>query len=526
MSSITLTHIDGLYRTSDSAVVELQTVQHTPFEKYCIQLRSFERNLGICREDQFWQGTLRHLRKYRFGVTAAPVPFNHGSLQVENLVEYMEARLNDVSRIYPDHYVPMEALTNQLKTLTLSSENPILRELFAVARGSNGRSEAILIKDNSLVPAVKELLDEAEMLEYAKVVSHTDLRSTEIFSRLFIIGAARWFPDYVFTAPRAGSITIVQYEWIADQLPSVHCFQCNKNPGAKQFELKQLPSRRSNELNFDRLDLIAAEELLPSVDWDLIIQDITRSHGLHSTSELVPAKLLLCCDGTGLFCEVDEDASRLIIDIEEEGDQRLKRVSTKSLEPGMFLLIRTEGGGDLVLPIANKILAEHIDHSQHCQSVWKRALKQKVDLMGIKAVVDCLKQSGLGCASETNIRNWITEKNISTGAKSTFSSIMQFIGLADQAETYWNVSQAIRQAHRKAGYVIRKMLLASLSESSLDDLKNNGKQSVFLPSDHGGALTAIRIAEVKQEPVFVPESLIGLSPTRIDNSLWLDLSPQ
>ena len=79
--------IDALYECSEHLVVVPYQIKHDPFRRFSMRLRRFEQVLGEAAEDEYWRDFLRKLRRYRFELSAAPLPFNHPSVYYLAVIE-------------------------------------------------------------------------------------------------------------------------------------------------------------------------------------------------------------------------------------------------------------------------------------------------------------------------------------------------------------------------------------------------------------------------------------------------------
>jgi hypothetical protein len=84
---------------------------------------------------------------------------------------------------------------------------------------------------------------------------------------------------------------------------------------------------------------------------------------------------------------------------------------------------------------------------------------------------------------------------------------MEYIGLKDKHQDYWDALTIIVSAHQRAGYKIRDALLACVKEADVDDLLRRGRMDFTIGED-SARLTAARVLEmVELDARFHPRRL-------------------
>ena len=197
---------------------------------------------------------------------------------------------------------------------------------------------------------------------------------------LSVIGPCGWFPEYVFSAPRAAAVHIVSYRWIRD----------GWKPGPLFLHSSDSARDRSSSHSIGSMPHIRAEATgNGSVPADLLPPDLVpplpvfgfngssngQSHSDHA-GETVPARLCHLGGGRAVLVAADEGASSLVIDASEFGHATVRRVPVDELEQGLYLLLRTSGGGDFIAPLANRILGALAAKRRSEQAEWKERLNR------------------------------------------------------------------------------------------------------------------------------------------------------
>jgi len=394
-----------------------------------------------------------------------------------------------------------------LRIKELSEPNPLLEQLIAFRNQSNDHA-AVLIADSRILSDVKDCLSEHPRTKKLSVIHEQHIRQSRTYETIYVIGASRWYPEYVFSAPRARVMYNIFYTWIKDSLNIGRAFapSVSFQPHARRKTVvmeDNLPSEQFDE----------ATDLLPPSYFDDLAQQFSTSPGPQISLDSVNARLVILEKSRVVLVEAEDKSTVPVIDPDELGTNLAYRsIRTRSLLPGMFILLRTGGGGDFVPLIADRILANRKTSLREKQAHWKTLLKKSLtdeyshDVANLE--ID-LRQKGSEIANPANIRNWISPRNICPQGREDFSAIMRHIGLAHKIDDYWLASKEIRVAHRKAGFLIRKRLLSKLADIALADLSGRDELTVELTEEGGGSLTAFRVVDVRPEEYLVPYSKIG-----------------
>jgi hypothetical protein len=77
----------------------------------------------------------------------------------------------------------------------------------------------------------------------------------------------------------------------------------------------------------------------------------------------------------------------------------------------------------------------------------------------------------------------------------------------------------IDSSHRKAGRIIRKMLLKLVLTSELDELEREGRMTFELPGVDSASMTAFRVVNISPEFSTVLAYRIA-NPFKLDIELW------
>ncbi len=356
----------------------------------------------------------------------------------------------------------------------------------------------------------------------ASLVSPSQLRGAHHCTVLVAIGPCGWFPDHVFSAPRASAIHIISYRWIRDGWkPSprfLHTSDKNREAGSThrigtQPRIKvEVTAISPGPEDLGPLDLLPP---LPVFGRNGSSYDTAHPGDME---EAVTAKLCHLAGSRAVFVAADEGTSSLIIDMAEIGRITVHRVPAANLEQGMFLLLRTSGGGDFIAPLADRILGATAARRRSEQAEWKEHLRHRaVARFGLLSrrelsslVSSDLHAHGFSQARPANVHYWMSSKCIRPRKKEDFAAILKFAGLDGRKEEFWSSMVEIARAHIRAGQRIRQMLLHKIAEVSLQPLERDGEMDFELGDQGGGSLSAYQITDVPPQEYEVPADQIGV----------------
>ena len=498
-----------LYSISSQCKVTRHWVKNEDLANYCFLFKRLKRELGETISDDFWKPLLQGFSRYHYDQCAAPLTANQAAVLSEKFLLNATRYTKKVKFLYSEYIELVEALFNELKSLSSLQKNPLLEKIVEIVKPAE--KTALVIKDSRLIPVVEEIL-KAQKLFNVEVISIEQLKRNSFYKRVILLGASCWFPDFIFTSPRAEDINIICYSWIKDKKREASVFA---NPLKLQikptFEIEELfddgDINQAKAVSTNKELIIEADEVLPTIDWSNIFKQFSN---LSSTNkqETIQAKLFLLESSLAVFLECDEKATSLTIDLEEDLSP-VNRKPNMEIKPGMFILLRTSGGGDLIAAIADRILGEKAEVIRKAQKLWKDSLKLATEQLGIRKVVNQLKNFGSVRANEMNVRNWISYKSIRTEDYTDFLAIMRLINQEPKVKEFWQTMGLIDQAHRKAGRHIRKLLLKKVKETDLSELEKLGNKTFELSEADGGSLTAFRVVEVSQNTFEIPISRLA-----------------
>ena len=201
-------------------------------------------------------------------------------------------------------------------------------------------------------------------------------------------------------------------------------------------------------------------------------RNVGDSNDVGEEEEYVSARLFQLEGEIVVPLDAAERAKATVLELTHEEDDPVQRIPVSRIEAGMFLLVRTGGGGEYIVLVADGVLGAHATRAREIQRDWKDRLRRKVRQNSLHQVVQQLKDYGSKRANDVNVRNWMSYTSIKTEDPEDFRAIMKLIGLADRCEDHWNTMELIDSAHRRAGHLIRQQLLEEVRKTDLQDLEN------------------------------------------------------
>jgi len=351
--------------------------------------------------------------------------------------------------------------------------------------------EAIVISATNLIAAARDTVDDIVGPGEVDILSPSDLKGDVKLNRLILAGPFSWFvrySEYVLTAPRAKQVVSLSYNWLADTWKPAGVFvNSERCLSAGSHSLRSVDCNVGHEPT--PVQLLEAEEVLPAMEAARVARATPRRHDdepVHTCGFLLePASLVLVEDTS--------DSRLLVIDLDRGPGQQVTKVFLGDIEPGMFMLRRSSGGGDFILDVADKIMGGQRDYLRAQQREWKNRLRKHVKVGGYDSTVRRLGELGSPIASYQNLRNWLSPRSIRTHSFEDFRAIMILADFEREADKLWDEMGLIKRAHLKAGSQITKMLLKLVSGADADELERLGFMEFDLGIEDGGALTAQRV---------------------------------
>jgi len=502
-----------LYEKNDSTVITRYRIEHPALGKFCISLNDLYSRLYELVSQDYWQKFLIPLKRLQFGLCAAPFPNDYRFKRISTIVDEMQHHLQFCQKLYPDLASSAFTVLDLLSGILEEPRDPLLGKLLELT--SVEQKVAWVIKESRLIPHVEELVAELNLTKLS-LVHPLQLKNLTCYDHLIVIGPSRWFPESIFTAPRASQIDILIFDWIKDRWKPQSIFVSPFRPSDSSNRNHLAVKERETGSRWEGID---SESILNIVDKTSSLVSTLKAEWDSDEYENVEAVCIFLEGDLAVLIEANEGAKTLIIDPDEDSNNRIARVFVKDIKSGVFVLVRTGGGGDYIVPVADKIMGDQAPQAREYQKRWKESLRKHVKRNGLLETSIDLLDLGSYLANEINVRNWMSPRSIRTQNYSDFLAIMKLVGFEGKAQEYWSVMNRINRAHNKAGFKIRALLLEQVKDLNMEILQKQGQMHFKVSGDDEAEMTAFRVEGVLSETLEAPYSRIG-KPFKLEDQLW------
>ena len=516
---------------SKCEIIRHWVVDHAELYDISRAYRALVQSLKSEAGEEYWRQTLGPVRRLVSALCFTPLPFGHAA--VASCIDWDKLRrqVQACQQIYPDSYPVLSDLVQKLGALNAEAHSPFTTLLESLCSEDGGMSVIIPPYLQRMNQAVAAYFADSTRLRNASVVSVSQQRGAHMCDVLVVIGPCRWFPDYVLSAPRAKSVHVISFRWVPDLW----------EPGSVFLYDSASPEDKSHKHSIGPLPQIVKQPVLPNPGLPILqpldLDSLRPTLSFNKTAlnnagwqpslneETVSAKYCELSGGRAVFVSMDKRASQIIIDPSETDDSIVRSVPVDALEPNLYLLLRTSGGGDFIAPLADRILGSLAKERRAQQAEWKnRLLATAQERFGrlshrelSSRISNFLRDLALSITPPVNlqippatIHYWMSSKCIRPMKEEHFDIILTFAGLADRVQELWKAMKEIGRAHIKAGHTIRRMLLQKIFTTSLEPLERDGEMVFDLGEQDGGTLSAFQIIRISDEEREIPVNLIGL----------------
>lgn len=520
MTPLSIGNATEVYNNASRCEINRHAVDHSGLADVSRTVRTLSLSLGDEADDAFWRETLGPIRKLAFAFCSVPLPFREIVKATGTDWGRIHRQVRLCEQMFPDSHHELATLVTRLEELSAGGDSPLVAPLENLIQPNS--ILAVMIRNPRMNQATARYFSNTRNFRSARIVSPAQLRGPYVCDTLVTVGPCAWFPEFVFSAPRVGAIHVISFRWIRDSWkPGPIFLQVAEGDGSNSHthRIGVLPrvaaqSPAENEVPPD----IQPDDLLPPLPSFKGISHHTSGSHPESGGESVTARLCHLGGGRAVLVATDEGASSLIIDTSETGRSSVRRSPCAELEPGFYLLLRTSGGGDLIEPLADRILGELASERRSQQSEWKNLLlavaSGRFGQLGRRELASRvayeLRLRNSSQARAANVHYWMSEKCISPRKLEDFQAIMAFAGVQERTEELWHAMQDIDRAHKRAGFLIRRMLLQKITEASLEPLERDGEMAFDLGDHGGGTLSAFQITAIQDEEFEVPADRIGI----------------
>lgn len=519
MIPLSISSATEVYGDASRCEITRHLVDHPALAELSRSLRAFMQLLGDEAADEFWRRSLGPIRRLGFTFCSTPLPFAAAAAAAGIDWARLHRQVRLCEQLFPDAHETLANLVQQLEGLSAESESPFIATLEQIHQ--QGGELGVVLRNPRMNQAVADFFTRTATLRNARVVSPSQLRGGHLCNMLAAIGPCGWFPEHVFSAPRAAAVHVISPRWIRDSWKPGPIFLHNSDKSGsrnRSHRIGAMPkvSGETRPENQSPTDLLPVDVLPPMPTFGGNGRPFAGESG--GSEVTVPARLCHLSGQRAVFVAADDGSSSLVIDTSEMGHAAVRRVPAGELEPGHYLLLRTSGGGDYIAPLADRIMGDLAERRRSEQSEWKqRLISEATERFGqvsrreLSTRVSAeLQSQNLSQARPANVHYWMSSKCIRPRKIEDFIAILTFAGLEERSQELWSAMGDIDRAHRRAGQAIRRMLLHKIATTSLESLERDGEMVFELGDEGGGTLSAFQITEIVAEDYEVPADRIGI----------------
>lgn len=516
MSNHPFVRADRAFRLAGASRLILHRVESAEIELFAEALYDFLNNADGLDESPLWSRIITGLKTIFFNLRSAPIPGNLDAALPEETEDLLLKAVGQIKQTHPDLASRADDLLEATRLVRDSSENPLLEAMVSTV-GSRGAGSAIVLKSGKLREQVAAIVEDRFQDGPLPVLTLTELDHDLSRDRLLVPGRPHWFEGSgLFHSPFAPETHVYVFDWYSDRIsinPAFEYGQVGKTPAVENPERKKAGDLSDSGEDFEALE--------PESHWEAIVQGITASEGnvAESGSHPVEARLHILAGDRAVYLQ---DGAGMATRLQARRDEKpnVERVAVRDLKKGDFILLRTEGAGDLLRQVADELLGEHSETLREHHSEWTENLQRMVERKGMGKIVRHLKEAGASSASPQNVRRWCEGEVIKPDRRTDFECIMDLIGLRKETDRYWEHMRLINSAHHRAGYRIRQKLIEKAEQVDPTALHQQGHLTVELDTREGGSMAAFRIEHIASETTSVSSRKTG-RPFTHDHQLSL-----
>lgn len=482
--------ISRIYKTIRDARIEIHCVEDDVIRRFADCINELQRRTGNENLSDEFGSLIKKLKRYLFRLRAAPVPSCMDAIVPKGL----NSRITDYIEVKGAFPASIQGSLDSLReafeeVYTRDGYQPILDALLSLSETGILEERCVVLKDTDLISPTQAAIEQERRLQGIEVIGYRESRKTDGYNERLIIGNPSWYPGDMFAAPRSSLTRLFVYGWErgTDIQVGVDLDQSVRTsgplPGVKRY------GEDKSQKGFD------IEDIDPITDW----KGIVRRKGGREAEEQVKCRVFSFPKNYFAFIPSVGNRSVEVIDFKGDGSVVHKRKDVSEIEEGEYILLRIEGGGELVKEVANKLMGDKRKKLRRMEEEWKDRLKKEVKKRGeIEVAIDLLDMGGEK-ANEDNLRNWVSGRVISPGMKDDMRAIMRLLGMGDKLEEYWEGMRLIRRCHKKAGRKIREALMRKVSDFEIDKLESEGLKRISLGGKRSGELGIFRVEEVSPD---------------------------
>jgi hypothetical protein len=318
MTNQSIANVSQVYTCSESVSYDTKLVKFDELRQFNGLLKKLIAQLDDSANDDFWMPVIGALKRFYFEANVVPLAQADLEVSVKQLEKSLRGCLASGRDSYPSVMPIVDSLAIHLRQMSESKLDFLFTTLSELVKPIAHTHTALLVKESRLIDKVVSAISSTNTLRGCQVISLADLHQITCYYHLFVFGVPRWYPDYVFASPRAWEVHLVKYSWMRGVWKSMPAL-------AELIKITSHQTRTEMIETVDEVDEIDIEVLFPELNWASIHEKVSKElHG--SDTESIEARAYVLEDNWVVFLEAEKDASALVIDFEEGGDEPVRRV--------------------------------------------------------------------------------------------------------------------------------------------------------------------------------------------------------
>ena len=485
-------------------------------------------------------------KRYRYFLGTHPLP---AAELTKQMMGWRTASSPGVASLMKGSPSPVAAACKDVQEvfgeLQAEAENPLWRSALddILCRQHDDSWIGILSTETRLAGAIASFLGAEDAGKaWLWPLRPTDLKSaSEIYAQLVVFGPTgrhtREGTDYIFKCPRAEVVTLFTPDVFRASVPSPYDLIGSPHAGGlrgRNSELRTFADptvmRSGAASAADGEGQAAADgekekewlDALPKLNFTYR-QFVDRAGDHGEFAEAVPARQVLLSSDHIVYLASAGSVSRLTIGDGGEPGRRVcddvHHVDVAELGVEDVVVFSAEGGGDMIVEVANSLLGDDAVRFRSLQTEWKLALNMMVAINDSSETARSLRALGSKLASAGNVRNWCSAWNIGPGTWRSFDAVLRYCGLDGRKDEFFEATKRLRTAHKRAGFQLAGRLREMMKDRYLDELFTTGRQEFGGTAALPNRKVAFLVLEIFPGNVDVSPYDIQ-RPLEIDSKSW------
>jgi hypothetical protein len=501
-----LKEIDEKYRVSGNAEIIMALANERRIFALARALYVVINELSSVVDEGLWNRQIRVLKNYLNRLRSTPLPSSF-VLDEEQAVNKSMASIKSMEGVIGEVAARSASrLEEPLSRLQDSSHDPLTDLLIKIIFESEGNSYNLILHKKEFVPEVQDHLNISGLSEYYSVYDAGSYRRIPDTGSTVIIGPPGWLPRHQIFELLSEKTYFALLKWdrrsfdLTCDMPEEITYR-GLMPVITEVKMADSEVDSGGSDKPDDPSVETLDELEPVTDWDRIKRAGYASAREHEATR--SARIYRLAGGYAAFLPAADDANIKVLDgTSLEPVQR----SPDQIEPGDYLILRLERGGEIIEEVANALMGKEAEKRRALQREWKHHLAEHIDQQGIRVMVSRMRDLGSETASRVNLRRWTSMDNIRPHDPEDFRAVLHAIGLGDRAAMFQQEMDIIFRSHHQASSELRKMLNRQLSDADIatEELESDGVLKINLAVEGAGELGILRVIEISDETADVP----------------------